>query len=135
MENWSDKYLLNIENIDEQHRGFFELWDKECRNVDDMDWEKLSAIIVKLEDYIKQHFLAEEEILKNSNYPDLENHIAQHEFFIKKIDEMKQELSYRNTLLFEKISVFMKKWFLGHINQSDRSYKDNVIGYLAEEKE
>ena len=135
MENWNDKYLLNIEIIDDQHRGFFELWDKECRHVDDEEWEKLSAIIEKLEDYIKKHFLAEEELLKKSNYPDIEYHIGQHNFFICKVDEMKLELSYMNTLLFEKISAFMKKWFLGHINQIDRNYKDNVIGYLEEEKE
>lgn len=135
MENWNDKYLLNIEIIDDQHRGFFELWDKECRHVEDKDWKKLSAIIDKMEDYIKEHFLAEEEILKNSKYPDLESHLEEHEFFIRKIGEMKQELSYKNHLLFEKISVFMKKWFLGHINQSDRNYRDSVIGYLREGKQ
>ena len=134
MENWNEKYLLNIEDIDEQHRGFFELWDKECRHVDVEDWEKLTSIIEKLEDYIKEHFLAEEEILKNSNYPDLEYHLEQHKFFIYKVDEMKQELRYMNALLFEKLTVFMKKWFLGHINQSDRNYKDAVINYLKEEK-
>ena len=130
MENWSNKYLLNIDDIDEQHRGFFELWDKECKQDDIKDWEKLTSIIEKLEDYIKKHFLMEEEMLKNSNYPEIENHIAQHKFFIQKVDEMKLELNYMNSLLFEKISLFMKKWFLGHINQSDRAYIETVICYL-----
>ena len=130
MENWSDKYLLNIENIDEQHRGFFELWDKECRQADLKDWEKLSAIIEKLENYIKEHFLYEEEMLKNSDYHDIEDHIAQHNFYIQKVDEMKLEFNYTNPLLFEKIAGFMKKWFLGHINQSDRNYQEAVNTYI-----
>jgi len=130
MENWSDKYLLNIENIDEQHRGFFELWDKECRQTDLKDWKKLSAIIEKLENYIKEHFLYEEEMLRKSDFNDIENHIAQHNFFIQKVNEMKLEFNYTNPLLFEKMAVFMKKWFLGHINQSDKNYQEAVNAYI-----
>lgn len=124
--NWSDKYLIGIDEIDEQHRGFFELWDKECKQPDMQNPEKLAPIIEKLEDYIKTHFSYEEKLLEKAGYDHIENHKKQHRFFIQKVDEMKQELTYENPLLFEKSVTFIKKWFLSHIMQSDKDYAEIV---------
>src|SRR6056297_1714480 len=127
MENkWSDKYLIDIDEIDEQHRGFFELWDKEYRRLDIKRPEQLAQIIGKLENYTKNHFLYEEKLLEKCGYENIENHKAQHRFFIQKVDEMKQELAYINPLLFEKTAAFMKKWFLSHIMQSDKDFAEVV---------
>jgi len=132
MENWTDSYLLGISEIDKQHRGFFELWENECRNADLNNYDQLKSIIDKLESYILEHFKTEEELLRKSGYADIESHIAQHGFFIQKVSEMKLELNYKNTLLFEKLTMFIKKWFISHIMQTDRKYRDEVIIYLSE---
>jgi len=42
---------------------------------------------------------------------------------------MKLELNYKNALLFEKIALFMKKWFLSHIMQFDKKYQETVLSY------
>ncbi|HQI46437.1 MAG TPA: hemerythrin family protein [Bacteroidales bacterium] len=129
MENWSTKFILNIPEIDSQHNGFFELWDKELKLIDASNEDQLVFIIEKMENYIKDHFTAEENLLIKSGYIDLENHIIQHQFFIQKINEMKLELNYKNALLFEKIALFMKKWFLSHIMQFDKKYQETVLSY------
>lgn len=135
MKSWSDKYLLGIKEIDEQHRGFFELWDKELKNADMNDAMCLSCVIKKLEDYIKEHFSIEEEMMKNSGHKDTEKHIAMHRYFIQRVNEMKLELNYMNPLLFEKITFFMKKWFLNHIIQTDKQYKSDFADYNKDEDE
>ena len=58
MENWTDSYLLGIREIDEQHRGFFELWENECRSADLNNYDQLKNIIDKLE----ESFSAEEPV-------------------------------------------------------------------------
>ena len=135
MENWSDKLILNIHDIDLQHKGFFELWDKEFKQLGVTNETQLAFILEKLENYIKDHFTAEENLLIKSGYIDLENHIIQHQFFIQKINEMKLELNYKNALLFEKIALFMKKWFLSHIMQFDKKYQETVLSYLKKNQE
>jgi len=132
MENWTDSYLLGIDEIDIQHRGFFELWENECRNADLNNFDQLKNVIVKLENYILEHFKTEEDLLRKSGYADIETHVAQHRFFIQKVSEMKLELNYKNMLLFEKLTMFIKKWFISHIMQTDRKYKDDVMKYLSE---
>jgi len=133
MENkWEDSYLLNINSIDEQHRAFFELCNKEINQVNSQDKDQLTLLLEKLTDYLKSHFKHEEELLKKSGYKDLENHIKQHKFFIEKVDSLKQELDYNNTLISEKITSFMKKWFLSHIIQSDKEFQETVTNYLRD---
>ena len=135
MENWSTKFILNIPEIDSQHNGFFELWDKELKLIDASNEDQLVFIIEKMENYIKDHFTAEEDLLIKSGYIDIENHIIQHQFFIQKINEMKLELNYKNALLFEKIALFMKKWFLSHIMQFDKKYQETVLSNIRKNQE
>lgn len=125
--NWDNKYLLDIKEIDEQHKTFFDLWHKGFNQVDAKDHQQVAEIIDKLQEYIKVHFKYEEEMMANANYDDLSNHIQEHKFFIQRVDNLRQELSYNNPLLVEKTAMFMKKWFLGHIIQSDSKYKEAVL--------
>lgn len=135
MKNWEDKYLLNISIIDEQHRGFFNLLDKELSGNEDPTHEQMLELVNKLEKYLLDHFATEEELLEKSSYSDLASHKQQHSFFIGKVSEMKLELSYRNQQVYNKLIDFMKKWFLSHILQADKKYKETIDSYLQTEKE
>lgn len=127
--NWTDKYLINIDDIDEQHRGFFELWNKQCIEANLDDFGQLGQIIQKLENYMINHFTYEEKLLEEINYEHIAEHKAQHQYFIMRVQEMKQELEYMNPLLFEKTASFMKKWFLSHIMQSDKDYGKTIKNF------
>lgn len=130
MKNWDDKYLLNIPIIDEQHRGFFIFLEDELSRNENPTHEMMVELINHLENYIVDHFSAEELLMEKSGYNDLVNHKIQHVFFIQKVDEMKIELSYRNPLLYNKIIDFMKKWFLTHILIVDKKFQIIVHDYL-----
>ena len=133
-QNWNTKYQLNIPVIDEQHKGFVELWEQEYKRADTNNQEKLFSLIEKLEKYLVNHFKTEEELMKKSGYEDIESHIRQHEFFIEKVEEMKQDFQYGNTMLFEKLMMFMKKWFFVHILQTDKGYQKSIETYFRKEK-
>jgi hemerythrin len=114
---------------------FFELCN-EKENPDDAEThQQLIAFIDELEDYLKYHFSYEESLLLKVGYIDYEKHVKQHAFFIQKVEELKQELNYKNTLLFGKIILFMKKWFLSHIMESDGKFKSVTLGYLKNNPE
>lgn len=135
MKNWSEMYQIGIKRIDEQHRGFFELWDKELKNADMDDSVCLSCILKKLEKYITDHFTFEENMMKESGYKDAQKHMAMHKYFIQRVNEMKLEFKYMNPLLFEKVTDFMKKWLLHHIMQVDKKCKETFVNYYNEQGE
>ena len=130
LDKWTDKCLLNIDKIDQQHKAFFNLWNTEMEQVDTQDRIQMTQVIEKLEDYIKAHFREEEELMEKSGYNDIEKHIDQHKYLIQKVDDLKQEINYNNPLIYEKTAVFMKKWFLNHIIQTDKKYQETVLEYL-----
>ncbi len=129
MNDWENKYLLNIEIIDEQHRGFFKIIENEIKDGDNNN-KDLSKFILFLENYLNEHFNTEERLLELSGYDDIENHKAQHIYFIDRINKMKLELDYNNPMLYKKLIDFMKKWFLSHILNTDKKYGDTVVNYL-----
>lgn len=123
---WSDNFSLNIPVIDNQHQKFFEIFEKVSNGYEYKTSEELDALIGELEDYLEFHFKEEEKLMRESGYEWYEAHKKQHTFFINRIEEMRNEFDYLNPMLFDKIRVFIKKWFVSHILHKDFDYKDSV---------
>lgn len=127
--SWNNAYKLGIPMIDRQHEQLFNIYDK-LVSMYDLEGraynEEIQSILHELEDYFKAHFKAEEELLKKSDYPDIEAHILEHESFIRRIDQF--VLSYRsdNPSLGTNMLDFLKKWLVTHIMQTDLAYKEFV---------
>ena len=129
--SWNNKFLLDIPELDQQHQKFFEIFDAITKEANADSPEKMESIIIELEKYLEYHFQTEERLMKEAGYQGLNDHIAQHKQFISRINEMKLELDYMNPMLFDKITVFIKKWFIVHILQSDYEYKEEVGKYIG----
>jgi hemerythrin len=131
--SWDNNYKLDIPEIDSQHEQFFMLWDN-AENYrltnGNIDLEICKQIIADLEAYLHTHFSYEEELLNKSNYSDFSNHIRQHKYFFKKIEEFQIEFKSSNTDLFNQILIFIRKWFVSHILSTDQLFKDEVKEYL-----
>ncbi|MFC2114814.1 bacteriohemerythrin [Bacteroidota bacterium] len=127
---WEDAYMLNIPSIDFQHKKFFVLWNTARKQINVRDQGQTDKILVELEEYINVHFAYEENLLELAGYEKLENHKQLHRYFIAKIHEMRNEYQYNNPELFEKLVVFLKKWFISHILHEDSDYKSVVSSYL-----
>ncbi|HAT73704.1 MAG: Hemerythrin-like protein metal-binding protein [Candidatus Moranbacteria bacterium GW2011_GWF2_36_839] len=118
---WQPIYSVNVVEIDEQHKklfgilnNFFGVIDKEDKNIEN--------ILEELKKYAQYHFDTEEKYFKKFNYPETENHIKMHQFYVEKIAEFEKRKSD------EKISLelrdFLKNWWLGYIQNADQKYSD-----------
>ena len=87
---------------------------------------KENDTIKKLEDYLIFHFRIEEDLFKNTDYPDVDVHISQHLYFTQQVEKFRIESNFNGKFLDEKVLEFMKKWFLNHILHTDMQYKDYV---------
>lgn len=124
MSDISNKFsypLLGIDLIDRQHATFFNMLDSIAQN-----GSKENDTIKKLEDYLIFHFRIEEDLFKNTDYPDVDVHISQHLYFTQQVEKFRIESNFNGKFLDEKVLEFMKKWFLNHILHTDMQYKDYV---------
>lgn len=136
---WKDSYKTNIIEVDTQHQRLFTL----MKELDTLYHahkgsliKNLSSIhkaVSELEQYTISHFLIEERIMEENNYPDLENHKLQHDKFTDKILEFKEKINNHTandeaTLEenLDHILKFLGTWLTNHIMIKDMDYKPYI---------
>lgn len=135
--SWDSHILLDIPVIDKQHAEFLAMIESvRSINISDdvLSIDTSISIINDLEEYSKKHFEIEESLLKKAGYENIRSHKKEHQYFINKIEEFKLERDFQSVLLLEKVTDFMKKWFLSHIIKSDMLYRGVVRKMLGEPK-
>lgn len=120
---WNESYSVGIKRIDEQHKNLVLILNMLYESfVDQTTGQKLKEIIDQLIDYTRYHFKAEEELFKQSDYPDTERHIEEHNEFIVKVARFKTEFEAGKTNLTFQLMNFLRNWLINHIAISDQDY-------------
>lgn len=126
---WSNKYSIGIDSIDEQHKELIALINK--LNIAMAHGEAASvvaSIFEGLANYTKVHFAYEEALFKKHGYPQSTEHLKEHQQLIKRVEQFKfefeQDLSGAVSL---ELIQFMTHWLLDHILKSDRDYSPFLI--------
>lgn len=117
---WSEQLATHIEQIDEQHQGLF-ICLTELENAI-KDGSVLYAVYAttRLRIYVRDHFTAEEKLMRQHNYPRLEQHIAEHQDFRNKLQDL-SERSVREDVSQEMVN-FLRSWLTNHIGKVDMQY-------------
>lgn len=120
---WSDSYLLGIDEIDSQHKQLLaianELYDVVNGKEDEYS-VKMPAILKKLSDYTVYHFSSEEDLQKKIGYSGLDSHKLAHDFFIKEIGFQVKKISMENKSSVLSFYKYIANWVLTHIAKADK---------------
>jgi hemerythrin len=120
---WSDKYSMNIKEIDDQHKKLVGMINELHDAMKQAKSKEVSLdIINKLADYTKYHFSTEEKYMKQFGYPDYAAHKKEHEKFIDQVMSFKIEYEAGKAGLSFDLLDFLKKWLVTHIQSSDKKY-------------
>ncbi|NJO89584.1 MAG: hemerythrin family protein [Chloroflexia bacterium] len=120
---WNESYSVGIKLIDEQHKGLINILNKLYESfIDQTVGKMLEEIIRELVDYTKYHFNTEERLFTESNYPDKEKHIIEHQEFVEKVNKFKTDLENGKSSLTFQLMNFLRNWLLNHIAMSDQAY-------------
>ncbi|MFZ4538316.1 bacteriohemerythrin [Propionivibrio sp.] len=117
---WSEKLVFGLPMIDSQHKQLYDLAGTFAGNGDQI---RVMKTLVMLNNYVKDHFGAEEQMLEALKYPDLAAHKLLHAQFkdllIKLLDDARQ-LSLDE--IASKVQYLIYGWFSNHILQVDVAY-------------
>jgi len=123
----SDFLSLGIKTVDLQHDKFFKMLDELRLYSANKDNKLLiKNLLEEFSAYATYHFVAEERMMKKSEFQLYEVHMQQHLFFKQKLDEFKQALEYKNEMVDEQMLNFLRKWFVVHISEQDKQYADYI---------
>ncbi len=119
---WRPIYNINIEEIDEQHKGLVEIINLTTYAKTKNHPEKLKEILTKLIEYTQVHFKFEEEHMLNNGYGKFVEHQKQHQILIKQVINILEELKLGDKDIFENIFTILENWLINHIQKFDREY-------------
>jgi hemerythrin len=122
---WNPSFSVNVELIDKQHQFFINILQELNVAIKEMKTkEKLSEIFTKVGEYIQFHFQTEEKYFKEFNYEGAAEHIAKHQEFIVKINEIKQKLNNNEMEISFELLDYLEDWLVNHLNTLDKKYTD-----------
>ena len=123
---WDGNLSVGIEELDRQHRAFVEV----VRKLHDVLTEQGVVELRKageqalegVQDYMREHFPAEEGFMERIGFPGLEEHRRLHRDFALQFDEFHRQYREGLVVLNSEIMKWLQDWFLDHLATEDRKY-------------
>jgi len=124
---WSDKYSLNVAEIDEHHKKLFSLVNA---LYDAMHAGKgrdmTGTALTEFADYTDYHFKAEERLMRHYGYPGYNEHKEMHDSLSRKVRGIKEAFDRGETPTAIEVMLLLTNWLNMHILEEDMKYKPYV---------
>lgn len=122
---WRDEFKIDIPVIDAQHKQLFL-----CGNELDEAVTKglrpavIDKILTQLEYYVIRHFAMEEQYMRGSSYPDINEQLEAHIYFTKRFTEIREEFKQHGLSpnVVHAIKNEIDHWIKGHILGLDQAF-------------
>lgn len=132
MFEWKPEYSVKIPTIDAQHQRLFALaGNLHEAMAQGKGTECLETALSQLIDYTKEHFAAEERLMRMHNFAGLEAHKREHEKLATQVVELQARFRRKETFLTLDLMRFLKSWLSEHISRSDQKYASAIRGKMA----
>ncbi len=120
---WEEKYSLEIDSIDSQHKELVALLNELFLAMENGKGATVtSSILDRLALYAVKHFSYEEKLFEQYSYPDSIEHHKAHEALISKVTD----LTDKKFVTIE-LAQFLKDWLIVHIMGDDKKYTSFLI--------
>jgi hemerythrin len=115
---WNESYSVGSAEIDSQHRRIFTLANSLPGKLTTRD---INAAIMALFRHIREHFVAEEKMMKAIGFPETADHRELHDDLITRLSEI-AERSFRDEAAVSAFRQFVYDWLTDHILNHDMRY-------------
>jgi len=126
---WDDSYSIGVDKVDNQHKELFKrLNDLILANKSDKGRDEVKKILGFLADYTVKHFEDEEELQRESGYPDYELHKEIHDNFVQDVVELKEKLEAGrvDAATMMKFNKKVTKWLINHVKGIDQEVGKHI---------
>jgi hemerythrin len=121
---WTDDFSVGIVRFDEQHKKLIQMINRLIEEPQVATGsETISELLNDMTNYAQEHFAAEEELMRQHSYPDLDKHAAQHIAFRRQTVDFCMATMGDVRTVPESMFQYLRDWLIGHILGSDMTYK------------
>ena len=121
---WSEKFVLGLEEIDEQHQQLAEVFNRLLslkqsltRNPksDNVNQEPLTDCLNLLYSDLERHFRSEEKLMREVDYPDYQNHALAHLMILAEMKNYCDRFANNDEELDLDTLNSLKTWLITHM--------------------
>lgn len=118
----SENYLVNVAEIDNQHKEIVNL----INELHDLSEKKKSIdhslfVIREILSKSIHHFTTEESLMQKYNFINYYSHKIEHDRFIRKVREFVENDESEDKLLIPDFLLFLRNWLTSHIESKDKN--------------
>jgi len=119
---WDDSFRVGVEEFDTAHRNLIDMANELIeaaiqRKADAAVADVLDGLI----EYTDSHFMREEALMAETDYPKLTEHRRQHRLLLNDVRLFKSQY-IAGDVNVESLVQFLTDWILDHIHEHDRLY-------------
>jgi hemerythrin len=123
---WNDSYSVNNPVMDAQHKEWIAIYNKLDHILLNDNYHEIftaaASTLQAMQKYADYHFLAEEEYMRQIQYPDLVAHKRLHTDFNDQLFTYNKNIRDGETILNSEIMSILKNWLSDHILNEDKKY-------------
>ena len=120
-----DVYSVGNELLDAQHKVLLSYMGKAYTYLlADNKGKDLFELVDSFESNCKLHFMDEEKVMEKLDFPEIEEHKAQHMLFVTHLKDFMGKLEELNSVMNIDELMFLKGWSLEHIEVFDSKYAE-----------
>lgn len=121
--DWDEKYSVDVQEIDDQHKKLFSLFNKlQDLMIKGKKKTELEQVLAELIDYTVIHFATEEKLMHQFSYIGYVEHKRTHDNLLAEAKELQENFIKDSIILAEDLSVFLTDWLTDHILDVDKKY-------------
>jgi hemerythrin len=122
---WNNTLSVKVESMDEEHKKLIDMINEFYDNIANRsNKENISKLLAGMKAYTLEHFAHEERLMKQCNYWAFDNHKAEHETFIAKVNDVEERFNRGGLVLSLEMTSFLFDWLKNHILGSDKKYSE-----------
>lgn len=127
MIKWTNEYSVNMPELDKEHQFLFSALNDFYEGLKQgASKENLNKLVDNLVHYTQLHFKHEEEIMRSVNFPEIDQHIKEHQEFLEKAMQFSNKFKTGKMIISVEVTNFIKDWIATHILNEDKKYRSYV---------
>lgn len=126
---WTPRLAVGVPQIDEEHQ---ELFGRVNKLLEAMAQAKAREVIEPLvgflKDYVVVHFGGEERLMRQHRYPESQEHLGQHVYFVEQFQGLSAELQKTGptATVTIKLNKLLCDWLRDHVATTDRKLGEHL---------
>ncbi len=117
---WHEEYCTGNPLVDQQHQNLFKIVNSlHDAMMQGKGKQRLKETLDELIKYTVEHFVTEEKLMLQYNYPYYRDHKRKHDELTAQVSNLAAEFDEGNLLLNAEVLHFLNEWLIHHIKGED----------------